>query len=58
VLDTSFDSPDSCASPACFEHCIDVNELNAWLSERPPTKCKQMKKNHDGTRKYEYSGIV
>jgi hypothetical protein len=37
VLDASFDSPDLCASPACLEHHIDVNELNAWLSERPPT---------------------
>ena len=54
VLDASFDSPDSCASPACFEHHIDANELNAWLSERPPTKCKQTKKNRDGTKKYEY----
>jgi hypothetical protein len=54
VLDTSFDPPDSCASSACFEHRIDANELNAWLSEHPPTKCKQTKKNHDGTRKYEY----
>jgi hypothetical protein len=44
----------SVSNAACFEHCIDANELNVWLSERPPTKCKQTKKNRDGTRKYEY----
>jgi hypothetical protein len=25
-------------SPASFEHCIDANELNAWLSECPPNQ--------------------
>jgi hypothetical protein len=41
-------------SPASFEHCIDANELNAWLSECPPTKYKQTKKNWEGTQKYKY----
>jgi hypothetical protein len=35
----------SYASPALFEHCIHVNELNDWLHACPHTKCSQTKKN-------------
>ncbi len=44
----------SSVSPALFEHRIHVNELNDWLCAHPHTKCRQTKKNQDGTKKYEY----
>jgi hypothetical protein len=47
-------SPALFASPASFEHCIHANELNDWLHVHPNTKCRQTKRNWDGTKKYEY----
>jgi hypothetical protein len=48
-------SPASFPSHALFEHHIHANELNVWLRAPPHTKCRQTKKNWDGTKNYDYS---
>jgi hypothetical protein len=45
----------SSSSPSLFtEHLIHMNDLNDLLCAHPNTKCRQTKKNRDGTKKYKY----
>jgi hypothetical protein len=45
-------SPALFASHASFEHRIHANELVDWLHAHPHTKCRQTKKNRDGSKMY------